>query len=273
MNVLPTEDSSSNTPDKQKLEAFSPSHELLDAQLKHPREQAQYLKNLVDKTSPVDEQEIKMIKDELHFYSDWVNDSIKVIDAQYQPIVTSAPELFPQRSELLFHKINRFVMPQWNRLFVSPRSPKMDAFDLETAQIQLAIEGVSILSAKNELNEELSNNELINIEAMINLLVMPIEAEQRKQPSIIVIPHPDIGTEDTTADFLVYEQGADGTFNKREVRTTDMVDPLLKPGTVAMEVLKNLRINTISRRPEFQDKRAFHDLILARQAIKNFNQE
>lgn len=274
MEVQPHEEPpSTEQTEWQKTVISLPSHELLNNILVGPREKVAFFNDIISGPLPNTQLTQKELHGELLHYGDyWLTKHLDTINKEYQSIVLTSPDTLPQRSELSFHIINRFVMPQWHRIIVSPKYPKMDAFDLQTAQIQLAMESAKIIANRTSFNEEgLLNNELYDLDAMISLLQMSIDSTLRNQPDIIVVPHPEIGSEHHQADFLIFEPNEDNTFQKREVQSADILDPSLAPGTIAVDVLENLKISSISRRPEFQNKAAFHKLILAREVAHSFN--
>jgi hypothetical protein len=276
MDAQSSEDFSSLPNERRELGGVLPSQELLEKLMEGPRKQANFFNDLVfndQATSGITESQISS---ELNSYeTDWIVKHLKNITEDYQSLVLSSPENLPQRSELSFHIINQFIMPQWHRALVSPKYPKMDTIDLETAQIRLAMESTSILSDRQKFEgpRELFDNELRDFDAMINLLQLSIDGEYRGQPNLVVVPYPKIGTGTDQTDFLIFEPTDVGIYNKREVLSSEILDPAFAPGTVAVDLLKNLRVSTLSRRPEFQDKKIFHKLILSRETAKNFTPE
>jgi len=276
MDGKPKEEYSSSKPDERhEVVNALPSQVLLNELMEGPRERVRFFNDIISGQDSATELTPKQITGELNSYEQhWLKKYLKTINDEYQALVLSSPETLPQRSELSFHIINQFVMPQWHRALVSPKYPKMDTVDLETAQIQLAMESAGILSTLNSFNQtELPNNELRDIDAMINLLQLSIDGELHGHPNLIAVPHPEIGSEHHRADFLIFEPTEDGAFNKREVQLEEIIDPTLAPGAVAVEKIKNIRINSVFRRPEFQDKAVRNKFFLARKAIMSFNPE
>ena len=286
MDGQPTEEFSSIEPnERQQIGTDLPSFELLNEIMEGPRKRAEYFSLTIaeryptgslDETKEKTSQQVaRTITGQLESYQKhWLSRHLATVKDEYQSLVTSSPEILPQKSELSFHIINQFIMPQWHRVLVSPKYPKMDTMDLETAQIRLAIESASLLPAKNTANQaEVLNHERRDIDAMITLLQLSIDGELQNQPGLVTLPHPEMGNVSSPADFLIFEPTYDGTFNKVEVTSAQVLDPSLAPGMVAIELLNNLRINSISRRPEFQDKVAFHKLLLAHQKARLYYQK
>jgi len=275
MNTQPFEESSSSSDERRETGGVLPSQELLDVLMEGPRKWSHFFNTIVSSSPEASGFTDKEVSDELDAYPAWLEEHIKSTNNEYQSLVLSSPHNLPQRSELSFHIINQFIMPQWHRAVVSPTYPKMDAVDLETAQILLAMESTKILTSrtKHEGPQDLFNNELRDFDTMINLLQMSIDGEYRNQPNVIAVPHPEIGSESHQADFLIFEPKDDGTFSKKEVQSANILDPSLAPGAVAVDLLQKLRISTLSRRPEFQDQKVFHRLILSRETAKAFNPE
>ena len=275
MDAQPSEGHSLLPTERRELGGTLPSQELFDDLMRGPRKQAQFFNDILSGEAGTSELTENQIGSELNSYeNDWMVKHLKKTTEDYQSLVLSSPENIPQRSELSFHIINQFIMPQWHRLLVSPKYPKMDAIDLNTAQIRLAMESAKIIALRNNFEQqELYNDELRAFDAMIELLQMSIDGEIRNQPNLITVAHPEIGSQSQTADFLIFEPKDDGTFSKREVQTADILDPSLAPGAVAVDLLQKLRVNTLSRRPEFQDKKVFHKLILSRKTAASFNPE
>jgi len=275
MDAQPSEEHSSLPTERRELGGTLPSQELFDDLMRGPRKQAQFFNDILSGQAGTSELTENQISSELNSYeNDWMVKHLKKTTEDYQSLVLSSPENIPQRSELSFHIINQFIMPQWHRLLVSPKYPKMDAIDLNTAQIRLAMESAKIIALRNNFEQQdLYNDELRAFDAMIELLQMSIDGEIRNQPNLITVPHPEIGSQSQTADFLIFEPKDDGTFSKRDVQTADILDPSLAPGAVAVDLLQKLRVNTLSRRPEFQDKKVFHKLILSRKTAASFNLE
>lgn len=276
MDAQPAEEFFSTNPEElRKIGETLPSQELLGGLMHGPRTHANYFnKTLLEwyptgehtNTEHSDEQQsARIVAGELQLYERvWLKNHLGPINDTYQSIVTSSPETMPQRSELSFHIINQFIMPQWHRILVSPKSPKMDTFDLQTAQIKLAIESVELATNQNDFEPtNLIENELRDIDTMIDLLQLSIDGELHDRPNIIVVPHPEMGREQCQADFIIFEPTPENTFSKKEIDSSDIRDPAQTPGVTAIELLNNLRINSLSRRPEFQDKTAFHKLVLA----------
>ena len=276
MDAKPPEEFSSLPVERHERGGVLPSQELLDGLMEGPRKQAKFFKDVVFSGTDTNGFTEGEISSELNSYeTDWIVKHLKNIAEDYQSLVLSSPENLPQRSELSFHIINQFIMPQWHRAVVSPKYPKMDSVDLETAQIRLAMESATLLSDRQKFEgpRELFDNELRDLDAMINLLQLSIDGEYRGQPNLVVVPFPKIGSHPEQTDFLIFEPTDDGAYNKREVHSSEILDPTLTPGKVAVDLLKNLRISTLSRRPEFQDKKIFHKLILSRENTKTFNRE
>jgi len=265
MDALPGEDFSSNTPnERRELGGTLPSQELLNDLMRGPRKLAQFFDDSISIQPKASELTKNKIEGELNSYPLWLAEHLKPITKEYQSLVLASPENVPKRSELSFHTINQFIMPQWHRVLVSPKYPKMDSVDLETAQIFIAMESMKIMSARNQFEgpQDLFDNELYDFDTMLNLLQLSIDTENRNQPSVIAVPHPK-------ADFLIFELTEDGTFNKRVVQSSKILDPSLKPGSVAAELLQKLRVSSVSRRPEFQEKSVLHKLFLSRETAKS----
>jgi hypothetical protein len=258
-----------------------PAQKLLDSLMEGPRNWAQYFEHSIYEQFPagerdkprvkVDEKNARIISSQLDSYEEhWLKRHLATISDEYTSIIRSAPEALPHRSELSFHIINQFIMPQWHRLLVSPKYPKMNTDDLEAAQIRLAMESAMLLSSKNAFeDEELLTNELLDIDAMINLLQLSIDGVLYDQPDIIAVPHPEMGTERHQADFLIFESTHGDGFLKTEVHRDEIITTSL-PGSAAVEMLNNLRVSSISRRAEFQDKAAFSKLLRARESVRSF---
>jgi len=269
------EDFSSNQPPERRETAEAlPSHALLNELLEGPRKRVQFFNTILSGQSEAGELSDRQITGELHSYEHhWLKENLKTINDTYQSLVLSSPETLPQRSELSFHIINQFIMPLWHRVLVSPKYPKMDAVDLETAQIRLAMESAKIISTRSSFEgpQDLFNNELRDFDTMIHLLQLSIDSELHSQPNVIVVPHPEIGSEHHQADFIIFEPTEEGPFQKREVYSSDIISSAVTPGTAAMDLLQKLRISSLLRRPEFQDKKIFHRLILSRETAKTFH--
>ena len=275
MDAKPPEEFSSLPIERHERGGVLPSQELLDELMEGPRKQVKFFNDVVFSEPPTNSLTESEISSELNSYeTDWIVKHLKNITEDYQSLVLSSPENLPQRSELSFHIINQFIMPQWHRALVSPKYPKMDTIDLETAQIRLAMESAAILSDRQKFEgpQELFDNELRDFDAMINLLQLSIDGEYRGQPNLVVVPYPKIGSAADQTDFLIFAPTDDGAYSKREVRSSEILNPALAPGAVAVDLLKNLRVSTLSRRPEFQDKKVFHKLILSRENTKTFTQ-
>jgi hypothetical protein len=283
MNAHPEEEFASNIPvERRELDGTLPSQELLDELMKGPRKWATYFNDAIQERFSPDEpsdthetQTTQKISSQLNTYEQlWIKKYLPSINNQYQTIVTTSPETLPQQSELSFHIINQYIMPQWQRVLVSSKYPKMDIKDLEAAQIRLAIESSSLFQAQHSFEQSnLLNNELLDIDAAIQLLQMTIDGESHNQPGIITVPHPEMGSEHNAADFLVFEPMSDNTFKKTELTSADILSPRQTPGLVAIDLLDNLRLNLISRRPEFQDKAEFHKFVLAHKNAKLYKRQ
>lgn len=275
MDAQPSEEYSSKPDERRELGGTLPSQELLDTLMEGPRKWSQFFNTIVTSTPETHGFTDSEVSDELDAYPAWLEEHIKPTSIEYQSLVLASPHNLPQTSELSFHVINQFIMPQWHRALVSPKYPKMDTVDLETAQILLAMESTKILASrtKHEGPQDLFDSELRNFDTMIHLLQMSIDGEYRNQPNVIAVPHPEIGSESNQADFLIFEPKDDGSFEKREVRSADILDSSLAPGSAAVELLQKLRVSSLSRRPEFQDKKVFHRLILSRETAKTFSPE
>lgn len=280
MNAQPAGEFSPNEPnERQKKVGNLPSFELLDNLMGHPRELAEYFNSTIceqytpdgldEMSSETSQQAARTVRGELATYEDWLNKHLIHTVDEHRSLVTSSPETLPQRSELSFHVINQFIMPQWRRVLVSPKDPKMDAIDLETAQIRLAIESVSLLPTRDSFDQtEVLDNELRDIDAMIKLLQFSIDGELHNQPGVVTVPHPKMGSQHSEAGFLIFAPTDNGSFIKTEVALSEVTDLAQAPGMGAVEFLNNLRIHLISSRPEFQSKVEFHKFILAHQKAR-----
>ena len=275
MDAQPSEEFSSKPDERRELGGTLPSQELLDKLMEGPRKWSQFFSTIVSNDPETRGFTDNEVGDELDAYPAWLEEHIKPTSAEYQSLVLASPNNLPQTSELSFHIINQFVMPQWHRALVSPKYPKMDSIDLETAQILIAMESAKILASrtKHDGPQDLFDNELRDFDTMIHLLQMSIDGEYRNQPNLLTVPHPEIGKESLQADFLIFEPKDDGSFSKKEVLSADILDPSLAPGAIAVDLLHKLRISSLSRRPEFQDKKVFHRLILSRETAKSFSPE
>jgi hypothetical protein len=286
MDALPAEESSSNIPaERRELGGGLPSQESLDEILEGPREKAQFFNRIISERFPAggrdklkqkaEEQTARIVSGELNSYEHhWLKRHLIPINEEYQSIVSSSPETIPQRSELSFHIINQFIMPQWHRILVSPKLPRMNDADLSTAQVQLAIESAAILTAKKEFQiNDFFDNELRDIDAMIDLLQLSIDGKLLDMPGVIAVPHPEIGSAHHDTDFLIFQPTHEGLFDKIEVRTEEVIDETRAPGSVAVDTLKNIRISTLTTsHPEFQNRSNFSKLLRARESVRTFNE-
>ena len=283
MDAQPATEDASNTPvERQYTNGITLSQELFDELMEVPRKSALYFNERIteefpagDKDTPKDsvvEQTSRHTKGQLERYEKhWLKRHISSFTEGYHSLIASSEEERPQQSELSFHTINQFIMPQWHRLLVSPKSPRMDAFDLETAQIQLAIESASMLTAQSGFEQDDAyHNELADLDGMITLLQLSIDSNVHNQPDIITVPYPKRANIPGQPDFLIFEPTHDGSFAKAAISKQEILNPPQQPGATAVSILKNLRISTVSRRPEFQDKANFHKLLLAREGVRSF---
>lgn len=278
----PAKEPSSNIPVEPRTNEVGLFQESLEEILEGPRKRALIFQERIaeefptgGKDTPKDDRIEKTARSthaQLNEYEKhWLKRHLSSITEEYYSLIASSPEARPQQSELSFHTINQFIMPQWSRVLVSPKSPRMDAFDLETAQIQLAIESASILTAQNNVeHDDVYRNELTDIDGMIALLHLSIDVAIHNQPDIIAVPHPKHADAPQQPDFLVFTSTYDGSLIKIAVNKQEILDSAKQPGAIAVSILKNIRINTVSRRPEFQDKASFHKLLLARESVRAF---
>jgi len=280
----PEEFNSHESAERRKKGEGLSSQELLDEIMEGPRLWADTFNELISERYPTggldlqsDDNEKKAsreIDSQLRQYREsWLRPHLSKTNKQLHSIVANSFEPLDPKNEveLVFHKISQTMIPQWYRALVSSRGSKSNNFHPETAQILLAIEGAKIITLKKSSSQpEYFNDALTNLDAMITLLQMSIDGEMHGMPDSIVLPHPQIGREDRVADFLIFESSYNDTYNMIEVLSENIVDASLKPGTVAVSLLKSTHYPTISRRPDFSTKEAIRDFMRARETIRDF---
>ena len=282
MDAHPKDDASDLPIRRHEFSGSPLSQEVFDTLMDGPRGQAQFfreslLKQYPDNSStanrePHEQQDDRSVRGELLRYEkQWLKQHLASTQDDYYALLRSSPESIPQQSELSFHIINQSILPQWHRLLVSSQSPKMSTLDLKTAQISLAIESAKMLVVQEGIERSTAlTHQLTDIDAMIQLLQLTIDSELHNQPNLIAVPYPKTNTEARQPDFLVFTRNDNQSYKRIDIQKSDILDARATPGASAIELLTNLRISTIARRPEFQNKTAFRALLLARESIRPF---
>ena len=280
----PEEFNSHQSAERRKKGEDLSSQELLDEVMEGPRKWANTFNELVSQRYPSGGRDLQNAHDEkrasrqidtrLREYREgWLRPHLsKTNKYVHTAVAQSFDTLDPKNEvELMFHKISEKMIPQWYRALVSSRGPKPNNFHPEIAQVQLAIEGAKIISLQNSsVQPEYYNDALTSIDAMITLLQMSIDGEMHGMTDSIVLPHPQIGREGRTADFLVFDSNDNGLYNKIEVASSEIIDSALKPGTVAVSLLKSTHYPKISRQPDFSTKEAISEFRRSREAVHDF---
>ncbi len=286
MNAQSPEGNASHEPtERRKKGGELSSQDLLDELMEGPRMWADTINGLITERFPTGGRDLQKANPEektakdidallRRYREEWLTPHLAKTNKKQQAIVASALEPLSPQSELSFHIISRLIIPQWYRVLVATKSPKTNNFHPETVQIRLAMESAKLIAAKKESNQpEFYDSALNDIDGMTSLLQLVIDDEKYDLNRLIVAPHPEIGRQNRSADFLIFERQYNDSFEKIEVKSEDILDPSLAPGSVAVNVLKNIRFQTISRRPDFQVKGMLGEVMVARERVRDFNQE
>lgn len=279
MDHQPFEDFPLSSAGRREKNIALPSEERLENLMKGPRKQARYFNDTIAEQYPTrsgDEtlsvasiQTPKIISGELDKYeAQWLR-HLPGTEKKFQSLASSSSDVVLQKRELLFHKINQFIMPQWHDVLGIPKPKKKNSgTGLYSAQIGLAIESTLLLSAVDNFEHiNQLDSELNDVDAMILLLQRSIDGEPINEPQVY-LPHPKMGRKNHQTTFIKFEPTDENSFIKTEVTLQEVLEPEHVPGLVAIHLLSNLRINEVSRRPEFQDRAAFSKFALAHRNAK-----
>ena len=282
MDGKPIEENSSNEP-AQKHEAgiMLPSKERLDGLMEGPRKHAKYFNDTITEQYPTDlndksandtpKQTPEEVSAKIDIYKkEWLTRYLADTEKQYQSLAKTSSETSLEGQELLFHKIIECTMWQLHDVLGIPRPKKNNEIALHTAQIQLAINSVLMLSnIDNFDNIEHLDKELNVIDATIVLLGRSIDGGPMNEPQVY-IAHPKMGHPGQEALFIKFEPTDNGPFIKSEVALSEVIEPGHVPGSVAIELLNDVSFKKVCLRPEFRGE-LLHKLRLARLKAQSFS--